>query len=92
LLLHGMDDRPFVIDGKLQRVPVSGRFAASTVDAIRAACIRGSGLALMTYWDVWNELDLGRLERIDLQTPSPTNWAFGGFCHRVAIHLLGCAP
>lgn len=52
LLLHGMDDWPFVIDGKLQRVPVNGRFAASTVDAIRAACISGSGLALMTYWDV----------------------------------------
>ena len=78
LLLHGMDDWPFVIDGKLQRVPVSGRFAASTVDAIRAACISGSGLALMTYWDVWNELDLGRLERIELADAVPDELGIWG--------------
>lgn len=50
--LHNMDTWPFRVNGELRRLAVAGLFSASTVDAVRSACIEGMGIAMMTFWDV----------------------------------------
>ena len=67
LLLQGMDHWPFMVAGGLQRLPVHGRFTANTVDAVRSACLDGAGIAMMTYWDVWDLIAKGQLEAIELE-------------------------
>jgi len=76
--LHAMDTWPFMRGGELQRVRVEGPFGASTVDAVRAACLAGAGVALMTYWDVHELVAQGRLMRIALTDVDPVEigiWA-----------------
>jgi DNA-binding transcriptional LysR family regulator len=51
---------------------------ASTVDAVRAACIAGVGIAMMTYWDVHKLIERGELKRIILADVEPVEigiWA-----------------
>lgn len=67
LTLHGMSSWPFEIAGRCEWVRVSGPFASSSVEAIRGACLEGVGIAMMTYWDVWECLDRQNLERIELE-------------------------
>src|SRR5207247_10490280 len=43
-------------------VPLS----TSTVDAGRAACIASVGIAMLTYWDVHEQIERGELKRIVL--------------------------
>jgi DNA-binding transcriptional LysR family regulator len=76
--LHAMDTWPFMRDGELYRVRVSGPLSASTVDAVRAACIAGVGIAMMTYWDVHKLIERGELRRIILADVEPVEigiWA-----------------
>jgi DNA-binding transcriptional LysR family regulator len=47
--------------------------STSTVDAVRSAAIAGVGVAMMTYWDVYRDLDSGILERIQLSDAEPDN-------------------
>jgi len=69
--LHAMDTWPFMRDGEMHRVRVSGPLSASTVDAVRAACIAGVGIAMLTYWDVHKLVERGELKRIILTDVSP---------------------
>lgn len=71
LKLHAMDYWPFTRGGEMHRVKVAGPMAASTVDAVRAACIAGVGLAMLTYWDVREQLDRGELQQIVLADVDP---------------------
>jgi DNA-binding transcriptional LysR family regulator len=76
--LHAMDTWPFMRDGELHRVRVSGPLSASTVDAVRAACIAGAGIAMMTYWDVHKLIEREELKRIILADVEPVEigiWA-----------------
>jgi DNA-binding transcriptional LysR family regulator len=43
--LHAMENWPFMRDGEVHRVRISGPLSASTVDAVRAACIAGVGIS-----------------------------------------------
>jgi DNA-binding transcriptional LysR family regulator len=45
--------------------------SASTVDAVRAACIAGVGIAMLTYWDVHEQIERGELKRIVLADVTP---------------------
>jgi DNA-binding transcriptional LysR family regulator len=45
--------------------------SASTVDAVRAACIAGVGVAMLTYWDVHEQIARGELQRIVLTDVEP---------------------
>jgi DNA-binding transcriptional LysR family regulator len=45
--------------------------SASTVDAVRAACIAGVGIAMLTYWDVHEQIARGELKRIVLADAKP---------------------
>ena len=69
--LHAMDHWPFTRGGETLRVRVSGPFAANTVDAVRSACIAGVGLAMLTYWDVHEQIERGDLKRIVLADVAP---------------------
>jgi len=66
-----MSTWPFMRDGELDRVRVSGPWSASTVDAVRAACIAGAGIAMMTYWDVHKLIEREELKRIELADVKP---------------------
>lgn len=76
--LHAMDSWPFRRNGELDRLRVAGALSASTVDAVRAACIAGVGIAMMTYWDVCEQFERGELRRIVLADATPAElgiWA-----------------
>ena len=55
----------------MHRVRISGPLSASTVDAVRAACIAGVGIAMLTYWDVHKQVAHGELQRIVLSDVEP---------------------
>jgi DNA-binding transcriptional LysR family regulator len=55
----------------MHRVRISGPLSASTVDAVRAACITGVGIAMLTYWDVHTQIERGELKRIVLADVKP---------------------
>lgn len=69
--LHGMDNWTFIRAGETCRVRIAGPLSANTVDAVRAACIAGVGIAMMTYWDVYEQVERGRLQRIVLADAKP---------------------
>ena len=69
--LHAMDHWPFTLDGEAHRVRINGPLSASTVDAVRAACIAGVGIAMLTYWDVHEQIERGELKRIVLTDVKP---------------------
>lgn len=69
--LYAMDHWPFTRGGESYRVRIDGRFSASTVDAVRAACIAGAGIAMLTHWDVHEEIARGVLQRIALTDVQP---------------------
>jgi DNA-binding transcriptional LysR family regulator len=69
--LHAMDTWPFTRGGEMHRVRISGPLSASTVDAVRAACIAGVGIAMLTYWDVHKHIARGELRRIVLADAKP---------------------
>lgn len=69
--LHGMETWPFRRGGEQERVRVDGPLSASTVDAVRAACIAGVGIAMMTYWDVYEQMERKELRRIVLADAEP---------------------
>src|SRR3984957_10318808 len=69
--LHAMDNWPFTRGGEMHRVRISGPLSVSTVDAVRAACIAGVGIAMLTYWDVHEQIERGELQRIALADAKP---------------------
>lgn len=69
--LHAMDHWPFTRGDEMHRVRISGHLSANTVDAVRAACIAGVGIAMLTYWDVHELIAGGVLKRIILADIKP---------------------
>lgn len=71
LTLHAMDAWAFHQDGHPVARRIKGRLAASSVDTVHAACIAGAGLALLTYWDVAQDLADGTLRTVALKDAEP---------------------
>ncbi|WP_202949367.1 LysR family transcriptional regulator [Sphingomonas sp. PAMC 26621] len=69
--LHAMETWPFTRGGEAHRVRIRGPLSANTVDAVRAACIAGVGIAMLTYWDVHKQIERGELQRIYLTDVEP---------------------
>jgi DNA-binding transcriptional LysR family regulator len=67
IVLQAVQRWPVVIDGELQRRRVDARVTTSNVDAARTAAVQGLGLAMLTYWDVFQQLSDGELVRITLE-------------------------
>lgn len=57
---------PFIVGGALQRRRVNGRVSTSSVEAVRAAAMQGLGIAMLAYWDVYQQLRDGSLVEIEL--------------------------
>lgn len=58
-------------DGDAVAIRAEGVFSANSVEAVRAASRQGLGVAMLTYWDVRDDLDAGTLRLIELQDVSP---------------------
>ncbi|AQH01455.1 LysR family transcriptional regulator [Burkholderia sp. KK1] len=67
LRLASMPYWPFDQNGQTRSVRVDGRYACTTVEGVRAACLQSLGLALMTYLDVCTELEAKTLIRVGLE-------------------------
>ena len=65
----------FEAAGRLREVRVAGRFASSTIEAVREACVGGLGLALLSAWDVADELRSGGLVALELDALPPQELA-----------------
>lgn len=67
IVLHAVPRWPIRIGGELQRKRVEGRVSTSSVDAVRTAAIQGFGLAMLTYWDVYQQIADGTLIEVQLE-------------------------
>jgi DNA-binding transcriptional LysR family regulator len=67
IVLHSVPRWPVVVHGELQRRRVNARFTTSSVDAVRTATLQGLGLAMLTYWDVHQQLRDGELVSVVLE-------------------------
>jgi DNA-binding transcriptional LysR family regulator len=67
IVLHSVPRWPVVVGGALQRRRVNARFTTSSVDAVRTATLQGLGLAMLSYWDVHEQLRTGELVAVVLE-------------------------
>jgi DNA-binding transcriptional LysR family regulator len=67
IVLHAVPRWPVIAHGELQRRRVNARVTTSNVDAARTAAMQGLGLAMLTYWDVHQQLSDGGLVRVSLE-------------------------
>ncbi len=75
LTLHAMEAWTFRQAGHPVAKRIKGQLSASSVDAVHAACIAGAGLALLTYWDVAQDLADGTLNNLALEDAEPEHLA-----------------
>jgi DNA-binding transcriptional LysR family regulator len=66
IVLQAVPRWPLLVDGELQRCRVNGRVSTSSVDAVRAAAVQGLGVAMLAYWDVYQQLRDGTLVEVEL--------------------------
>jgi DNA-binding transcriptional LysR family regulator len=65
----------FRVGDRLVSAKVQGRFTASSVEGIHQACLGGLGIALLSYWEVEEELAAGRLAEVRLDGAEPETLA-----------------
>ncbi|TGD98286.1 LysR family transcriptional regulator [Methylobacterium nonmethylotrophicum] len=76
--LTGVTHWPFRAGTASRNVRIDGRFSSSSIEGVHEACRRGLGLALLSYWDVKDELAAGRLASVALGDAEPQDlsiWA-----------------
>lgn len=71
LALSGAAHWPFVLNGHERLVRVAGRFSASSIQGIHAACTSGVGLALLSAWDAQASLQTRELLIVTLEDAIP---------------------
>lgn len=71
IALHGMPYWPFMRGGEAVAIRAEGVFSANSVEAVRTASRQGLGVAMLTYWDVRDDLDAGTLRLVELEDVSP---------------------
>lgn len=67
IVLQTVPKWPLLVNGELQRWRMQGRVLTSSVDAARTAALLGMGVAMLTYWDVRQQLADGTLVQIGLE-------------------------
>ncbi len=75
LALTGTSHWPFDVSGRRREVKISGRFSSSSIEAVHAACSHGMGIALLSSWDVTEDIQLGVLRVISLRNAKPQELA-----------------
>ncbi|AXH55757.1 LysR family transcriptional regulator [Pseudomonas amygdali pv. lachrymans] len=71
IALHAMPWWPFTRNGEPITIRAQGPFSANSVEAVRTACKQGMGLAMLTYWDVRQEINEGSLQQVDFEDAMP---------------------
>ena len=71
IALHGMPYWPFMRAGEAVAIRADGVFSAKSVEAVRTACREGLGMAMLTYWDVRDDLAAGNLCLLELADAMP---------------------
>lgn len=75
IALTGVNHWPFDVGGRRREVKIGGRFSSSSIEAVHAACANDMGIALLSSWDVDEDLRLGALRGIALRDASPQELA-----------------
>lgn len=71
IALHGMPVWPFMRDGEAISIRAEGVFSANSVEAVRTASRQGLGMAMLTYWDIRDDLAAGSLCLVELEDVAP---------------------
>jgi DNA-binding transcriptional LysR family regulator len=71
ITLHGMPYWPFQRGDEAVALRAEGVFSANSVEAVRTASRQGLGLAMLTYWDVRDDLATGSLRLVELTDATP---------------------
>ncbi|KPY89100.1 LysR family transcriptional regulator [Pseudomonas syringae group genomosp. 7] len=71
IALHATPYWSFTRDGEPVAIRAQGPFSANSVEAVRTACKQGLGLAMLTYWDVQQEISQGSLRQVDFDDVIP---------------------
>lgn len=71
IALHGMPYWPFVQAGETVGFKGESLFSANSVEAVRTASKQGLGLAMLTYWDVRDDLEDESLRLVELEDATP---------------------
>ncbi len=71
LMISGTTHWPFVSGTRTARARVQGRFTANSVEGLHQICLAGLGIAMLSTWDVREEVEDGRLETLTLADGAP---------------------
>ena len=71
IALHGMPYWPFMRGGEPVAMRAEGVFSANSVEAVRTASRQGLGVAMLTYWDIRDDLAAGSLCVVELEDVDP---------------------
>ncbi|TAJ71447.1 MAG: LysR family transcriptional regulator [Phenylobacterium sp.] len=71
LVQTGVDHWPFLAGDRRVRIPVAGRFTATSIESLHAACLSGLGIGMFSSWVVRDDLAAGRLVRLPLADATP---------------------
>ncbi|MCD2184723.1 LysR family transcriptional regulator [Rhizobium sp. GN54] len=71
LPLDGVTHWTFSGEKSDRHVRVNARFSSSSIAACLSVCLAGGGIALLSHWNVSDDLASGRLVRIDLPDARP---------------------
>jgi len=71
LSMQGVTHWFFQTDTGERAIRIDSRFRSSSIEACHAACLAGAGLTMLSAWNVRDDLEAGRLVRIDLEDGVP---------------------
>ncbi|MGN7292531.1 LysR family transcriptional regulator [Rhizobium sp. SAFR-030] len=71
LPMSGVSHWTFMRGDEEASVRVSGRFSASSIAGCHAACLAGGGIALLSDWNIAEDVKAGRLLRVVLEDAVP---------------------
>ncbi|TFZ32789.1 LysR family transcriptional regulator, partial [Pseudomonas syringae] len=71
ITLHAMHYWTFIREGEPVAIRAQGTFSANSVEAVRTACKQGLGLAMLTDWDVQQQIRAGSLLQIHFADVNP---------------------
>jgi DNA-binding transcriptional LysR family regulator len=75
LPMTGVTHWTFLTSGVETHVRLNSRFSSSSIEGCHAACLAGGGVALLSDWNVNDDLKAGRLVRVEIPGATPETTA-----------------
>ncbi|MBW9065995.1 LysR family transcriptional regulator [Rhizobium herbae] len=75
LPLYGVTHWTFLTAGVESSLRLQSRFSSTSIEGCHAACLAGAGIALLSDWNVADDLSSGRLMRVTLEDAEPERLA-----------------